>query len=40
VSGANYGNQSQLKAAQDAANHLQEINAAMKKLAGEIGVVG
>jgi colicin import membrane protein len=40
VSGANYGNASQLKAAQDAAKHLAEINAAFKKLQSSIGIAG
>ena len=38
VSGANYGNQAQLKAAQDAAKHLAEINAELKKFSGAVGV--
>jgi len=40
VSGANYGNQSQLKAAQEAAKHLGEINKKIDALAKGIGVAG
>jgi hypothetical protein len=38
VSGANYGNQAQLKAVQDAAKHLADIKASMAKLSGAIGI--
>ena len=38
VSGANYGNQAQLKAVQESAKHLADIKAAFQKLSGSVGV--